>query len=282
MAQFNIPLDQNVVNGHENYQNVEPGDIIYVQTGQREELLLQNLHGTEAKPIVLKPTDWTRPVVISSEGNYGISIRNCSHIRITGWQGIDSQYGIRIINVEGDSGVGIGMSDKSTNIEIEYIEIGNVGFAGILSKTEPDCDDPGTFRGAFTQENTRIHHCYIHDTEGEGLYVGSTQFFGQEIDDCELILPPLLEGVEIHHNRIERTGWDGIQISSAISDCEIYNNVLIDCSLRETVAQMSGILIGGGTTAKCYNNTITDCRATGILVFGNGNPTLEFSILFRI
>ena len=281
MAQFHIPREEKDADGELNYKDVEAGDVVYLQTGSRNRLLIRNFHGTKENPIIFRPSDWASDVIISSEENYGISIRNCSHISITGWQGANGLYGIKIEKVEGSGSVGVSTSNKSTNVELSFIEIGNVGFAGILSKTEPDCNDPSTFRGAFVQKDTRIHHCYIHDTGSEGLYIGSTQFLGQELGDCGKQYPHLLDGVRIHHNRVERTGWDGIQVSSALTDCKIYDNVLVDCSISEKEAQMSGIIIGGGTTADCYNNTIIDCRATAILVFGNAGTKVFNNLIIR-
>jgi hypothetical protein len=280
-GQIIISLDENQANGNDNFSQVGPGDIVLIECGVREELILQNFHGTSDRPIIFMPSVSTQNVVISSSKQYGISVRNCSHIKISGWQGYEERYGIRIINLSHPNSAGIGMGYKSTNVELEYLEIANTGFAGILSKTEPDCNDPGTLRGAFIQKDTKIHHCYIHDTGGEGIYVGSTSYFGQEMNDCGLVYPHLLEGVEVHHNRIEKSGWDGIQISSVVSGCKIYNNVLTDCSINETNAQMSGILIGGGTLADCYNNLILDSHGTGILIFGSGGTKVFNNVIVR-
>jgi len=184
--------------------------------------------------------------------------------------------------VSNPSGMGISASNKSTDLEIENCEISNVTVAGIMAKTDPDCKDPGTYRNAFTQFNTIIHDCYIHDVGNEGMYIGHFAYLGFQLNGCDTtVLPSVLVGTRIYNNRIERTGYDGIQVSSAVSDCEIHHNVLIDCSYLMIANQMSGILIGGGTQAKCFNNKIFDSYATGILVFGKGGTEVFNNLIVR-
>lgn len=265
------------VNGLGSYSAVHPGDTVYFETGTRDQLIIENINGTAQQPIVFAPQSRQNPVVIKTSGTYGISIRNCSYIRLTGVY----RYGIQIIELgQGDNSVGISIQDKSTDVEIDHVEIANTGFVGILAKTDPVCGDPGTQRGGFIQKNTVIHHCYIHDTYGEGLYIGNTFWHGMDLS-CGKVYPMVLEGVEVYNNKIERTGWDGIQVSSAIANCRIYNNELNDVSYRMTPSQMSGILIGGGTRAECYNNRIKDAYATGILVFGQGGTRVFNNVIIR-
>lgn len=277
-AQMTISRTADKADGSGSYAGVNPGDTVYLESGSRAQLIIENFSGTATKPIIFIPENPDNPVVVRTSATYGISIRNCHFIRISGVK----KYGIRILELgqEGENSVGVSMHDKSSDVEIDHIEIANASFAGIVAKTDPVCEDPGTQRGAFVQRNTRIHHCYIHDTWGEGMYVGNTFFHGIQ-KDCGIIFPTYLEGVEVHHNRIERTGWDGIQISSVISGCKIYNNELNDVSFRMTPSQMSGILIGGGTKADCYNNRIKDCYATAILVFGNGGTRIFNNVIIR-
>ncbi len=51
---------------------------------------------------------------------------------------------------------------------------------------------------------------------------------GQTVYHCNdtVVLPHILKGVKVYNNVLENTGWDAIQVSSATSDCEIYNNLI--------------------------------------------------------
>lgn len=280
-AQNLVPLNLEQINGKGNFDEVKPGDTVFIESGDRAELLINNFHGTAEQPIIFFPSQGTVPVRIRSSLSYGISLRSCSFIRLSGWQGEDEYYGIQILELDHESSVGISLSEKSTDVEIDHIEVGDSGFAGILAKTDPVCGDPETQRGGFVQKNTWIHHCYIHDTGAEGIYAGHTSFSGYNLPDCGMVSPTVLEGVRIYQNIIERTGWDGIQVTSAISDCQIYDNEVIDCAVSQVVGHMGGILIGGGTLADCYNNLIVDCYGTGILVFGNGGTRIFNNVILR-
>ncbi len=262
------------------FNRVQPGDTVWLQSGVRNKLRLANFHGQPGKPVVFANLDGQ--VIVETDYNYGISFSACSDFKLAGLAGNGYKYGIHIARVSNPSGMGISATNKSTDLEIENCEISNTGFAGIITKTDPSCDDPGTWRNGFTQYNTVIHDCYIHDTDGEGIYAGDTHYTGMSLSGCnKTVLPSVLVGTKIYNNRIERTGYDGLQISSAVIDCEIHHNTLKDCGYRMVRSQTSSILIGGGTQAKCYNNTIIDSYATAILVFGKGGTTVFNNLIIR-
>lgn len=278
--EFVIGADITMADGESSaYRAVSPGDTIWLQSGTRSYLRIVNFHGMPGKPVVF--ANRGGQVIIDTDHYYGISFANCSFFKLAGRSGPGHQYGIRVSRVGNPSGAGISADKKSTDLELENCEISNAD-AGILAKTSPDCNDPETFRDAFTQFNTIIHDCYIHDITSEGMYIGNTAFLGLFLSACnKTVLPSVLKGVRIYNNRIERTGYDGIQVTSAVSDCEIHHNVLIECGSRMVSDQKSGILIGGGTLAKCYSNRVIDCHSTGILVFGNGGTEIFNNLIIR-
>ncbi|TVZ39700.1 hypothetical protein P886_4107 [Alteromonadaceae bacterium 2753L.S.0a.02] len=105
-----------------------------------------------------------------------------------------------------DSVSGLGVSG-ATDFEIEFIEIKEVGFAGMSLKT----DDAGEAH----MSNVKLHDNYIHDTGSEGLYIGSTQAQPQhQIRDWQ-----------IYNNRILRTGTEAIQLGQLAGHTRVHNNV---------------------------------------------------------
>ncbi len=252
---------------------IYPGDTVCLLAGPKNYLLLRNIHGTEEQPVVILNKDGK--VIIDTDHFYGIKFDGCSFVKLSG-NGSDAyQYGIFVSRVE--NGAGISVDNKSTDIEIEYTEISNTPIAGIYAKTEPDpygnCTFPAV-RDSFTMYNTIIHDNYLHDIGNEGMYVGSSKYTGQHINNvnCDtIVLPHVLIGVKVYNNILENIGWDGIQVSSAISDCEIYGNYISQDSYAEEQWQMSGILIGGGSNCDCYNNTIVDGKGDGIDLLGLGD-----------
>ncbi|MCK9448479.1 MAG: right-handed parallel beta-helix repeat-containing protein [Bacteroidales bacterium] len=270
---ISIPTTQNTIDGSQ----FLPGDTICLEPGLRSYLLITNCTGTASQPIVF--INKTGIVRIDTDHYYGIKLARSSHVKIIGNIGHSSEYGIVIQRV--GNGAGISLDELSTDIELAYLEISNTAIGGIYAKTDPDCSFTAT-RDSFTMYNLHIHHCYLHDIADEGMYIGSTKYTGQYLPDCDTtVFPHYIYGVEVHDNIIERTGWDGIQVSSSPLDCRIYNNIIREDSYAEVPDQMSGILIGGGSVCDCYNNIIADGKGDGIDIFGHQKMKIYNNLILR-
>lgn len=180
----------------------------------------------------------------------------------------NENYGIYIRQVT--NGYGLDIGSRSTDFEVENLEISNAKIVGIIAKTDPNCTYDAD-RPNFTMFNIKIHDNYIHDIGNEGMYIGSSFYLGQYISSCDkTFLPHIIDGVEIYNNRVEYTGWDGIQVGSALYNCAIHDNQVYKDSQAEETYQMSGIIINTGSSCNVYNNTIIDGKGTGILNQGTG------------
>jgi hypothetical protein len=259
------------------YSNVKPGDTLFLKAGNRDKLLIRNLYGSPSKPVIIMNKGGV--VIISTNDYYGISIRNCRYFRLTGQGDKSNFYGIKITRVENGAGLGIG--DLSSDYEADHISIENCPISGIFAKTDPNCSYNST-REKFTQYNTSIHDNYIANVGNEGLYIGSSKFAGQPFT-CDgrdtTLFPSLLIGVRVYNNIVKSTGWDGIQVSSASKDCQIYGNTVLFDSQAEVNSQMSGILIGGGSKCDCYNNLISQGKGVGIESHGLGGYRIFNNII---
>ncbi|MFZ4520395.1 MAG: T9SS type A sorting domain-containing protein [Bacteroidales bacterium] len=261
------------------YNKVAPGDTLLFEHGRRDFLLIRNFEGTPENPIIMMNSGGV--VLFNTDHYYGISIRKCRHFRFTGTGDTAHFYGFMVTRVGNGGGFGIG--EMSSDFEIDHISIENCKGVGVSAKTDPDCSFLST-RDKFTQFNTLIHDNYIADVSFEGLYIGSTKYFGQ-IVQCAgrdtLLLPSLLNGVKIFNNIIRYTGWDGLQVSSASSNCQIFNNLIMYDSQEQSQNQMSGILIGGGSKCDCYNNSISDGMGNGIESHGLGGYRIFNNIILN-
>jgi len=259
--------------------NIQPGDTVCIQASSKRCLRLVNFHGSPEKYIVFKNCGGA-VVIQNTDMNYGIAIHNSSYFRFTGSGCSDIKYGIKIMGTkDGASGMGIG--EFSTNFEIDHIEIANTGFAGIFSKTDPKCDLSSN-RGNFTQYQSVYHDNYIHNTGGEGMYIGHS-FYSGYTSTCDgvstVLYPHELKGVRVYNNIVDSAHWDGIQVGCATEDCEIYNNTVTHFGVSGTYAQGNGIQIGTGTTGKCYNNYIENGSGSGIIIFGSGNNDIYNNVI---
>jgi hypothetical protein len=270
-CKYPIALSQTNVSG--NGLSIKGGDTVCIESGLRNYLRLENFHGDSLNYIVFK--NCGGDVIVENENelpNYGIVLLNCSFFRFTGSGHSASKYGIKILKTQtGASGLSI---DKlSTNFEVDHIEIANTGFAGIISISQPTCDETSN-RGNFIQRNVSFHDNYIHNTHGEGMYIGHSFYTGYTklCNNVSTVLyPHEIHGLRVFNNLVDSCGWDGIQVGCAYSDCEIYGNTITNYGVANITSQRSGIQIGAGTAGKCYNNAILKGNGTGISVFGIGN-----------
>lgn len=259
------------------YKTLHGGDTVYLKKGHRDYLLIKNLHGETGNPIVL--INEGGPVVINTDHHFGISVENCTYFRFTGTGDTSILYGIRVERVA--NGGGVGISHQCSDFEIDHFYIADCPIGGLYAKTDPDCSFTNT-REKFTQYNTVIHDNYITNVDDEGMYIGNSKYFGEKVT-CNgkdtLLMPSLLKGVRIYNNFISYTGYDGIQVSSASEDCEIYGNSIFYDSQDGIISQMSGIIIGGGTSCDCYNNYITTGKGSGIEVYGIGKTRIFNNVI---
>jgi len=242
----------NIINASD--YNYSAGDVFCIQAGTYKSFRFIGFKGSFTNPLVFKNCGGL--VKIEGPTYSGIAFYKSQYVRITGSGHSSEPYGIKILYTkEGTSGVGVG--DLSSDFEIDHLEISNTGFAGIIAKTDPNCNDPATWRENFTMRNLKIHNNYIHNTGGEGMYIGGTFGYASSSRKCNGIerFAHFLENVEIYDNLLEDTGWDGIQVNLVHSGAKIYNNTIIGYGTAKVYAQNQGMSIGG-TKGKVYNNKI--------------------------
>lgn len=277
-ANITVNLETTVIDGNSSpFNQLLAGDTVFLMPGMRDFLLIRNFRGKPQKPFVF--INQTGIVRINTNHIYGISIQDCRHFKLTGSGDKSIFYGIQIDRVA--NGAGIGVGSMSSDYEIDHISIKNVPIGGVYAKTDPDCSLLST-RDKFIQTNTQIHDMYIENAGNEGIYAGSTAWLGQNVT-CNgkdtLLFPATLEGVKIYKNIIKNSGWDGIQVSSATRNCQVYDNQIYNDSQAEYTNQMSGILLGGGSRCDCYNNLIIDGKGDGIENHGLGGNLIFNNII---
>jgi hypothetical protein len=136
--QTSLSADTNikVIDGNVSpYNQLHPGDTIFLEPGHRKYLLIRNFTGTQQAPFVF--SNKSGVVTISTDHYFGIIFNNCRHFKLTGSGDPQHFYGIRIEKVENGSGLSIGAG--SSDAEVEYVYVANTHIAGIYAKTDPDC-----------------------------------------------------------------------------------------------------------------------------------------------
>jgi hypothetical protein len=261
--------------GEGNYSDVRPGDIVCIAAGKRGNLVLQNFHGTEDERITFINSGGR--VEIKTEWSIGIEVINSTYFRLTG-SGSDDAYGIRVAKAKT---VGVLVRDRSLEFEVDHIEVHDIGLIGIHAKTNGTCPEDGNAinRKTFEQRNSIFHNNYVHDVGTEGLYIGSSFYKGETLECADgpvSILPPRLVGVQVYNNIVERTGWDGIQVGSAMEECYIHHNTVRHDSLEDVLVQAASIIVNHGSSCDVYNNLIWEGNGAGIKIIGRPRGPQRF------
>lgn len=257
--------------------DIDPGTTIYIPAGIRGALLLKNLQGTAAQPIIIVNKGGRVTFLTTVIASYALKTQNCRYFKIMGNGDASVKYGF---DVNGGN-IGMTIDDLSSDFEIAKVEVRNSGFAGIMAKTDPSCD-VATQRGNFTMMNISIHNNYIHKTGGEGVYLGNSFYAEGRYLPCGNVMPHDVVNVKICNNLIDSTGCEGIQVGSAVAGCAVYNNTVKSPGLSPFASgQNNGIQIGEGTGGKCYSNIIKDAPGNGIIVLGLGDNLVYDNIILN-
>ncbi|PIB34298.1 hypothetical protein BFP72_02055 [Reichenbachiella sp. 5M10] len=249
---------------------VQPGNIICLDgtVTYKEPVSLTNITGSETDPVLIINCGGQAVIDMSSKkAAYAIRTNNCKYFRISGAGSNDHEYGIKL---SGAVSIGISLDGLSTNFEVDHMEISDIGFAGIMGKTDPSCD-PATQHDNFVMRDISIHDNYVHDTGGEGLYIGNSFYANGVKKDCGTVYPHDIKGADIYRNKVINAGWEAIQVGCGIEDVKIHDNYIENYGHENITYQNNGIQVGEGTGGLLYNNYISTGPGNGVIMLGIGD-----------
>lgn len=244
------------------------GDTLKIPAGYYNDVIeFDHVHG-----------DPCHPVTIINDGGLvsAVTIRlksDCQYVHLTGTGVSSIPYGFKCIG-------GPLSGDWGKYIEIDHVEVDSAlaGY-GVVFKTVQDTGNANTIYkiggNNYLSVRIHLHDNWIHYTGNEGMYIGATDPMGGNVQiivnkDTTYPLPLRIDSVEIDHNLIEYTGWDGIQLSNARDGCSIHDNVVKHFGMANASSQQAGIISGGNTNSVVYNNKITDGSGNALEAFGYG------------
>lgn len=256
---------------------IPAGSVICIPAGSRGALLLKNFKGTANKPITIINKGGQVTFDVAPTASYAFKTQNSQYFKILGNGDASVKYGFLVSG----GNISMTMDDLSSDFEIANVEVKNSAFAGIMAKTDPGCD-VATQRGHFTMKNVTIHDNYVHQTGGEGFYIGNSFYKDGVAAACGTVLPHNVVNLKLYNNTTEQTGAEGIQVGSATQNCQVYNNTVKSPGVSPfAAAQNNGIQIGEGTGGKCYNNLVKDAPGNGIIVLGLGDNLVFNNIILN-
>lgn len=258
---YTVPSNTYLIDG--TALGIKPGNVICLKAGNTYgRMVFRNLKGTATAPITIRNCGGTA-VITATGGPFGLKTELSQYIRITGGSG--TTYGIKI---NGGS-IGLTLEKLTTQVEVDHIEVASSGFAGIMAKTEPTCDN-ATIRGNYVMRNVSLHHNFVHDSGGEGFYIGHTFYLAGMSTPCGVRLPHIIEGLKIYDNVVKNSGWEAIQVGSTPSGAEVFNNKIENYGWKNTQYQNNGVQFGEGAPGKFYNNYIRGGKGIALFIVSNG------------
>ncbi|MEX6689230.1 PKD domain-containing protein [Danxiaibacter flavus] len=251
--------------------NIAPGTII-VLTGEARRVELTYLKGTAEAPIVIVPGQDEFEIKMNSFN--GFHMVGCEHVVIAGQLNPSRQK--LGFNVHNDT-TGIPVHASSSCVNGEYLstymrvmgcELWNSGFTAMRMKTEPYGESPQYWRGTgFIQMDTLLHDNEVHDTGGEGMYLGgttadeATSYYQPSVPDIngnvvtKCFWTPLFN-TKVWRNNVYATGWDGIQCGNCFRGAEVHDNVVLNTGVAQVANQGSGFSINNGFQGDIYYNIV--------------------------
>jgi hypothetical protein len=242
-----------------------PGTKILIKGGKYDAIWLEcNASGSKNNPIVITNYEGqveTRHIKIAGLSHFKLTGKydpkeKTGDYRFKGHEGgyaySQEQYGFYINNQwQSTSKFLLEVTSKkikntekrqmSSAFELEFIESGNGGYSNVFKANNEK----------YISEYISIHDCYIHDTNGEGIYLGNTSTKGEQ---------GVFRNIEIYNNRILRTGLDALQLVQVGGKAKIHNNVL-DGGMKWRTAFMDSQNFGASLSfvsggVEFYNNVI--------------------------
>jgi parallel beta-helix repeat protein len=251
---------------------LNPGDTLCIPAGDYEFIQLGNLVGTAAKPIVIMNCGGvvrTGINTLKTDVSFGIMGGKFLHITGAGTPGIEYGFDIKGQNLLGIKMQGIYLGSGSTDIDIHNFYVHDVG-SFMVAKTTQECGNPQFWEGKYVMKNVKIHHIKGRYAAYEGFYIGNTHY-KMDYLLCKDIKSHHIQDLEVYDNDLQYMGQDGIQISMCdLGENKVHHNKVRNYGTNRLDAQSYGMLMGGGSRVRLYDNVVDNGYLPGIALFGSG------------
>ena len=221
--------------GNENInpaQDFGPGTTICLKShasGVNQSLQLTNLEGSAGNPIKIINTGGQVVFRNASAEDYidmAIRVSNSRHLRITGTGSEPFFYGFKIDGQVGTLRIGVGYHKRSSDIELDHVEIAYTSQAAVSLSTFSNCSDGSVparyasggetpeFYDAYGEGLVLTHtpadylKNYMHDYNADGVINAADASSAADMQFNHAIY---------HHNYIHHSGREGMYIGSNAS-----------------------------------------------------------------
>lgn len=250
----------------------KPGDTLCIPPGDYEYIHFAKLIGTAEKPVVITNCGGLVRVGVNSSATAASFVFNTSkYIKVEGTGAPAIKYGFDVngTNKNGQKMFGAFFGSGTTDFEVHHVYIHDAGMF-LQAKTLQQCDHPEWLDPVFTMRNVKIHDLLCRNSAWEGFYIGNTHYLWSN-GTCTDLASHRIENIQVYNNDLENMGSDGMQISVADKgDNRIYGNRVVNYAMMKNSPHGYGILSGGGSALRIYNNFISKGYNSAIEIFGAG------------
>ncbi len=234
-------------------RGLRPGAVICLPAGTRPNLLIRNIHGTASAPITIRNNGGVVRITGAVQADGGILIQSSTDIRISGagseshcgasYRASDQRCGIVIDGAQKGIKVDTAKGGAVGGFEFDHVEVVHTSQT-IKTRGITIHPIPG-----LTVKDIHVHDNHVAETLAEGIYIGSEPH-NQPFEKLGKV-----ENVEIDHNLVERSGYDGIKLKVGLGSVAIHDNVIHDAGQLGDPAHQGGTktAFSGGDY---YNNTV--------------------------
>jgi len=256
---------------------LKPGNKVCLKSAHYVSVYLYNFYGAPGSPITI--VNCGGPVTISGYKSYGFILSHSWYVHITGAGDPNTQYGIQIDGGPASTSYGYSENGHVRDIEVDHMEVKNIAGVGMGCAPTPTCDST-TWSTSWKMYNISFHDNYVHHTQGEGYYIGNTQYdynYSCSFGNVD-VHPQQIDSVKFYNNRIDSAGWTAAQISQVTGGVDIHDNLVTNYGYLNAQQHQAGIIIGEFSQGRMYNNKIIGGTGDALQYFGNGMTTVYNNI----
>ncbi len=233
-------------------KKIGPGGVICLPAGTRPNMRVRNLHGAPGKPITIRNNGGVVTISGATLADGGILVQGSTDLRITG-SGSELHCGAEFASGDQRCGIVIDGALKGIKVDTTQGAVGNFEFDYIeVVHTSQTIKTRGiTIHPVpgLTVSGIHVHHDHIVETLAEGIYIGS------EPHNEPFATLGKVRNVEIDHNLVERSGYDGIKVKVGIEAVSVHDNLVRDAGQLGDSAHQGGIK-SAFSQGDFYNNTV--------------------------
>ncbi|WP_160710998.1 PKD domain-containing protein [Chitinophaga solisilvae] len=263
---------------------VQPGDTLCIPAGDYNFIQLGKITGTADKPVVITNCGGLVRVGVNCPSTAAAFVLStCKYFKLegNGTPGLTYGFDVNGTNKDGAPLFGLFIGNGSTDMDIHHIYIHDAGMF-LQAKTLQSCSRPEYWEGRFVMRNVKLHHLLCRNAAWEGFYIGNTHYLWDDAN-CKDMPSHHIENLEVYANDLENMGSDGIQVAMAdMGSNSVHDNRLVNYAMARNSAHGYGILCGGRSKLKIYNNTIDHGFNPGIQIFGTGQNDVFNNLITNI